>query len=136
MNQSQSNRKKSFLPALVPMALGFAAALVFLVYFMSGNNKAVLTIRNGSGTLIPNVEAAITSSGAVMELGFLKDGDSAVAEFKRFPDGAYVVSLRLENGTTVRDTLGNLSKGRSRNDEIVIENADGAMALSEKHPPR
>lgn len=115
------------------MALGFTAALVFLVYFMSGNNRAVLTIRNDSGSLIPGVEAGITSLGTTMDLGFLKHGDSTVVEFKRFREGAYFVSLRLGNGSTVRDTLGKLPKGRDRKDEIVIGNAaDGAIGLTLK----
>jgi|GEM_PF-3790101 len=120
-----SERKKNLTPVLIPLALGIFLALGFLVYFMSGNNKAVLTVINRTGTTLETVEAGITSLSGTQNLGFLKDGDTVINEFKRFGDGAFVIRMKPVDGEIFSDTLGVLRGREDSRGEIVLEMRSG-----------
>ena len=124
-----ANSKRTLWPFIVPLALGLVSALVFLVVYLN-RDKAELTLRNKTGMAVLGGEADISSLGRPQEFGGLKNNDSAVCEFKSFGDGAYVVTVRFADGTSLTDSLGTLASGEIRKDEIVLGKKDDALGMT------
>lgn len=119
-------KRRSLLAVFIPMGLGITTAMVFLFHYLHGN-KAIVTIRNATGSDMIGGQLRISSLPNDQEAGDIRDGDSAKVRFERFGDGYYLFSGQFRNGESVRDSGGQVFAGKSSSNEIILGSRNDSL---------